>query len=103
MLLLTLLIFILFAFPCSLTGQTLSGTQPLTWEGDLSEKMMDGAHRYVERKIDESVASRQKYWRRDFSSRLAYEASVELNRERLKKIIGVVAPRLPARMERFAD
>jgi len=24
---------------------TLPGTQPLTWEGDLSEKMMDGAHR----------------------------------------------------------
>ena len=29
--------------------QTLPGTQPLTWTDDLSEKMMDGALRFVER------------------------------------------------------
>ncbi|MFL6280779.1 MAG: dienelactone hydrolase family protein [Vicinamibacterales bacterium] len=82
---------------------TLPGTQPLSWEGDLSERMMDGAHRFVERKIEESVESRQKYWKRDFSSRQAYEASVEPNRQRFMKSIGVVDRRLPAAMERFGD
>ena len=64
---------------------------------------MDGAHRFVERKIGESIEKRQRHWKRDFSSRQAYEASVEPNRQRFKKIIGVVDPRLPARMERFGD
>src|SRR2546427_5198094 len=82
---------------------TLPGTQPLTWTGDLSEKMMDGAHRFVERKIDESIQTRQKYWKRDLSSRLAYERSVEPNRNRFMMNIGVVDARLPARMERFGD
>jgi dienelactone hydrolase len=65
--------------------------------------MMDGAHRFVERKIGESIEKRQLHWKRDFSSRQAYEASVEPNRQRFKKIIGVVDSRLPARMERFGD
>src|SRR5262249_58526166 len=33
----------------------LPDTEPLTWQGDLSEKMMDGLHRYIERKIARSV------------------------------------------------
>jgi dienelactone hydrolase len=84
-------------------GEPLSGTTALTWEGDLSERMMAGAHRYVERRIDQAVQTRLRFWQRDFSSRQAYEASVKPNRERLLRIIGVVDPRLPARMERFGD
>jgi dienelactone hydrolase len=82
---------------------TLPGTEPLTWQGDLSERMMDGAHRFVERKIDESVGNRQRYWNRDFTARAAYEKSVEANRERFMKSIGVVDARLPASMERFGE
>ena len=67
----------------------LPGTQPLTWDGDLAERMMDGAHKYVERIILESVEARRKYWKRDLSSRAAYEKSVEPNRARFLKIIGV--------------
>src|SRR6202790_1148128 len=81
----------------------LPGTQPLTWDGDLAERMMDGAHKYVERIIVESVEARRKYWIRDLSSRAAYEKSVEPNRERFLKIIGVVDPRVPVDMERFGD
>src|SRR4051794_36746825 len=33
----------------------LPDTAPLTWEGDLSEKMMDGLHRDVERRVAASV------------------------------------------------
>ena len=83
--------------------QTLPGTQPLTWDGDLSERMMDGAHRFVERKIEASIKTREKYWKRDFTSRQAYEASVEGNRQRFMKSIGVVDARVPVTLERFGD
>ena len=36
------------------TPETLPGTELLTWEGDaddIADKMMDGAHIYIERKI----------------------------------------------------
>lgn len=83
--------------------EPLPGTRPLAWEGDLSEKMMDGAHRYIERKIDESIDARQQHWDRDLSSRAAYEESVAPNRERFRKIIGVVDEREPAAMEWFGS
>jgi dienelactone hydrolase len=87
----------------STAAPALPGTQPLDWEGDLSVRMMDGAHRFVERKIDEVVAKRASYWKRDVSSRQAYEKSVEPNRARFRKIIGLVDERVPTVMERFAD
>jgi hypothetical protein len=82
--------------------QTLTGTEPLTWTDDLSVKMMDGAHQYIERKIDESVRTRQRHWTREAFSREAYEKSVEPNRRRFLEKIGVVDTRLPAVMERCA-
>jgi dienelactone hydrolase len=81
----------------------LPATAPLTWSGDLSVKMMDGAHRYAERKIRESVEARQKHWARDLSSQAAYEKSVEPNRKRFAQKIGVVDARVPPAMERFGD
>src|SRR5579862_9160096 len=73
----------------------LPNTQPLDWNGDLSERMMDGAHRFVERKIAESLAGRPKYWNRGHS--------VEPNRARFLKMIGLVDERVPVAMERFGD
>lgn len=61
----------------------------LTWEGDLSAKMMDGAHEFIEGKISESAVNRSEFWRRNLSSREAYEQSVEPNRRRFMKYIGV--------------
>jgi len=81
----------------------LPGTNTLDWQGDLSERMMHGLHRFVERKIDASVGERPKLWRRDFTSIAAYEKSIEPNRQRLRRITGVVDPRIPVRMERFGD
>ena len=83
--------------------ETLPGTRPLTEDGDLSKAMLDGLHRFAERKIDESVEARAKLWNRDPSSREAYEKSIQANRESFRKIIGVVDPRLPVTMERFGD
>jgi dienelactone hydrolase len=83
--------------------QTLSGTELLTWTEDLPEKIMEGAHQYIERKIDESQRTRQRHWSRDTSSHEAYEKSVEPNRRRFREKIGAVDPRQPVVMERFAS
>jgi dienelactone hydrolase len=79
-------------------------TNPLDWdEPDLSTRLMDGAHRFVERKITESRTKRPAFWARDFSSITAYEQSVQPNRARFKAIIGAVDARPPASMEQYAD
>jgi dienelactone hydrolase len=76
-------------FPYQNMPAVLPGTVPLTWQGDLSVKMLDGAHKFIEEKIEESVSSRSKLWSRDLSSPTAYERSVETNRQRFMKYIGV--------------
>src|SRR5262249_7403835 len=79
------------------------GTQSLDWpEDDLSGRMMDGAHAFVERKIAEAARDRGKYWKAGGESASATtEKMLVENRERLRQIIGAVDPRLPPRMERF--
>ncbi len=77
----------------------LPNTQPLTWDDDLADRMMDGLHRFVERKIEHAVANRKQFWNWDTSSPEAYERSIAPNRERLKKIIGLVDQRVPVQME----
>lgn len=81
----------------------LPGTAALTWEGDLSEKMMDGLHTFIERKIAQSVERRARLWKRDDSSPAAYARSIEPNRQSFQKILGIVDPRVPVRLERFGD
>lgn len=81
----------------------LPNTKPLDWTGDLSAKMLDGCHAFIDRKIAASVESRQKYWNRDFSSREAYEKSIAENRRRFARQIGATDERLPVAMERFGD
>ena len=80
---------------------TLPNTQPLTWDDDLADRMMDGLHRFVERKIEHAVANRQQFWKRDTSSPEAYEKSIAPNRERLKKLIGLVDQRVTPRLEQY--
>src|SRR5262249_11940688 len=75
---------------------TLPGAEPLDEVGDLpramdglSRQMLDGLHRFLDRKLEESIAQRAKLWKRDTSSRAAYEKSIEANRESFRKILGV--------------
>ncbi|MDB5349053.1 MAG: Alpha/beta hydrolase family protein [Planctomycetota bacterium] len=82
---------------------TLPNTRPLIEAGDLSTSMLDGLHRFTERQIERSILARTKLRDRDTSSRDAYEKSVESNRESFRKILGIVDPRQPVRMERFGD
>lgn len=81
----------------------LPGTAPLDWTDDISVRIVDEAHQFLDRKLQESVASRGEHWNRDVSSREAYAASIEPNRDRLREIVGAVDERLPATMERFGD
>lgn len=72
-------------------AQQLPGTALLAeTKSDRSQEMLDGMHRFIEKKIDASISGRAKYWKRDFTSRAAYERSVEPNRRRFMHYIGVV-------------
>ena len=75
--------------------EVLPGTKRLMVEGDVAAKMLDGAHKFIDGKINESISNRLKLWNRDLTSRTAYETSVELNRKRFMKLIGVEDKTLP--------
>lgn len=73
----------------------LPGTAPLTIQGDIAARIVDGADQFLLRKTRESVARRASYWKRDFSSHEKYVASIAPNRARFASIIGVRDPRVP--------
>jgi dienelactone hydrolase len=77
------------------SGPPLDGTQPLTMEGDIAAAMVAGIDKFLLREIDFSINRREEFWNRDFSSPEAYNKSIEPNRQRLKKILGVVDERVP--------
>ena len=55
-------------YPQNINEDVLPGTKPLKWQGGLSEKIMDGAHTFIEKKIDESAIRRARLWNPDYSS-----------------------------------
>jgi len=72
----------------------LPATQPLTLQGDLSAQMVAGIDKFLMRGIELSTEERATLWKRDFSSREAYETSVASNRELFRRFIGAVDGRL---------
>ncbi|SPE60881.1 conserved hypothetical protein [Verrucomicrobia bacterium] len=82
------------ALDCSVQGQPLAGTAPLTMKGDIASNLVAGVDRFLLHKIDESAAGRAQSWHRDFSSWQAYEQSLATNRERLAHILGARDPRV---------
>lgn len=74
--------------------EPLPGTQLLTWTDDLASRLVDGADRFLLRKLEASIGERAKHWQRDFISPEAYEKSIEPNRKRLAHILGVRDERL---------
>jgi len=82
---------------------SLPDAQPLSVQGDLSAKMVEGIDTFLLREIENSTTNRARFWQRDFSSREAYEESVAPNRERFRKIIGAVDPRLPVTVLEFIE
>ncbi|SRR5579875_551794 len=78
----------------SLWAEPLPETKPLTRDGDIAAQMVEGIDKYLMRELAASVEKRKQYWRPDFSSAEAYTKSVQPNRERLKKLLGVVDERV---------
>ena len=68
----------------------LPGTKPLTVDGDLAKNMVDGIHKYLDRELAAAPAKRDELWKK---------SDLPAKRERLKKILGVVDVRLPAKLE----
>jgi dienelactone hydrolase len=83
--------------------KTLPATEPLTTTGDLAAQMVAGIDRYLSRELGDSCERRAPRWNRDLSSPKAYDASVEPNRERLRRILGVVDAREPVSMRVVRD
>ncbi|MCX6900846.1 MAG: dienelactone hydrolase family protein [Verrucomicrobia bacterium] len=80
----------------------LPGTQPLTGTNDLSLGMIAGIDRFLDRELAASVERRAAKWHRNFSSPEAYTKSVEPNRERFRRIIGVVDERVKPELHLLA-
>ncbi|HEY1173999.1 MAG TPA: dienelactone hydrolase family protein [Verrucomicrobiae bacterium] len=78
----------------SQSAEPLAGTKQLTMEGDLSEQMVTGISKFLDRELAASVEGRARFWKPDFSTRTTYNQSVQPNRERLARIIGAVDARV---------
>jgi dienelactone hydrolase len=76
----------------------LEGTNRLEVVGDRAAQMVDGIGRYLKGELAASADRRQARWDRDFRSHDDYSRSVEPNRQRFRKRIGVVDPR-PSEVE----
>jgi dienelactone hydrolase len=76
-------------------AEPLPDTKPLTEEGDLAARMVAGIDQYLTRELAASVEKRKALWKPDFSSPEAYAKSVEPNRGRLRRALGVVDERVP--------
>lgn len=73
--------------------------KPLTWKGDLAARMVAGINKYLRRLTEAQAANREDYWKRDTGSWARYEKSVEPNRQRLAKYLGVTDERVPVEMQ----
>jgi dienelactone hydrolase len=101
---LMLAIFCPAAAPAAEIPTLLPQTAALDWpEEDLSGRMMDGAHRFVERQIGEARARRAGHWKYDASSPAAWDQALAQNRQLLAEILGITQARVAPRMERFGD
>ncbi|MBW3598275.1 MAG: dienelactone hydrolase family protein [Planctomycetes bacterium] len=73
----------------------LPGTAPLTWEGDIASRLVDGVDRFLLRELENSIQRRAEHWDRDGASPEAYDKSIEPNRKRLRHVLGVRDARVP--------
>ena len=80
---------------------TLPNTEPLVATGDLAAEMVEGIHAHLDTATRAAATNRGRFWDRDYSSRSAYERSVERNRERLIKMLGLVDERVPVESLEF--
>src|SRR5262249_23823874 len=80
-------------------AQPLADTKPLDWEGDLAAKMVAGIGKYLMRELEAAPDRRAAVWKPGFSSPAAYAKVAAVERERLKKILGVEDQRVPVELQ----
>jgi len=86
-----------------LAAQTpLPKTAALTGQGDFAAQMVDGINDYLVHASSESLGKRTTLWKRDYTSVENYERSIAPNRERLKKMLGIVDERTKDGAPEFA-
>jgi dienelactone hydrolase len=68
-------------------------TGRLDLAGDLAARMVAGIDAYLDRAAGEAAAQRAACWNRDVSSHARYLASIQPNRERFLRMIGVIDDR----------
>jgi dienelactone hydrolase len=73
---------------------SLPGTTPLRQTGDLTERTIAGAVAFMAKEVRHAAALRGEMWKPDYTSRQAYEASVEPNRKRFSASIGLADERV---------
>lgn len=93
----------IFWLTSSVRAQPFPGTELLEGKEDRAAKMVAGIDKYLSREVQLAAAQRRKLWDYDFSSPEAYVKSVDPNRERFKKMIGVIDPRVPVRALEFTS
>jgi dienelactone hydrolase len=70
-------------------GVAYPGTAPLTWEGDIASRLVEGVDRFLLKELEKSIDRRAQHWRRDNTSAATYQQSLEPNRQRLAHITGI--------------
>ena len=71
------------------TSEPLPGTSALTESGDLPRLLHEANDRFLDAEIIRAKEQRETFWKRDLSSPEAYAKSVQPNRERLVKMLGM--------------
>ena len=87
----------------SLGGEPLPGTQPLMAEGELSVKMVDGIHRWLEREQSRAEDAREALWKRDAVSVEEWPKIAAARRVELARMIGAVDDRRSGALQIFTD
>src|SRR5947208_8988951 len=76
-----------------LAAEPLPNTKPLTMDGDLSLKMVEGIHKYLDREIAAAPKNRDELWKAN------KDEPLEAKRKRLRAILGVIDERVKPNLE----
>ena len=74
----------------------LTGTKPLTMEGDIPSQLVDAADRFLLNELEKAAKARPSFWKRNTTSPEAYALSIATNRARLAYVLGARDARVPA-------
>jgi dienelactone hydrolase len=89
-----LVLLAMIVVPLRASAEPLPGTKPLLRTNDLAAEMVAGIDQYLMSELEQSTRVRDRYWKPDLSSPQAWSRSVEPQRERLKKLLGIVDERI---------